>query len=246
MPNLTNEELDEYLRLNAEEETKKEKKDPLKDNMNWILIVILSIVQIALSCLSTVNGDVQFVIPHTITGWIFLIVPKVAISFVGYMIWMNFFDKGKLNAYQTEEYKKSQKILNEIQAKSNKNIIDVINPKEWEVKTKIKKGIRMVIMLALTAFLVSELLIHFTLSSLMGSILSLLISVFYGYQMMNNAEEMFSSGYLKYALLIKAQYEYRKKEQSEAEIGPKIENLAQNNINAQDEQIKEEINGNSN
>ena len=62
MPNLTNEELDEYLRLNAEEETKaKEKKDPVKDNMNWILIVILSVVQIALSCLSTVNGDVQFI-----------------------------------------------------------------------------------------------------------------------------------------------------------------------------------------
>ena len=178
MERLTDEELDEYMKLNAKENLKEDKKDPIKDNMNWILIVILSVVQIALSCLSTVNGDVQFIIPKTVTGWIFLIVPKIAISFVGYMIWMNFFDKGKTNAYKTEEYKKSQKILNEIQARSNKNVIDVVNPKEWEVKTKIKKGIRMVVLLAATAFLVSELLVHFTVASLMGSLLSLLISMF--------------------------------------------------------------------
>ena len=238
MAKLSDEELDEYLKLNAQE-NKRERKNPVKENMNWILIAILSIVQIALSCLSTVNGDVQFVIPHTVTGWIFLIVPKVAISFVGYMIWMNFFDKGKMNAYKTEEYKKSQTILNEIQANSKENIIQVVNPKEWEIKTKIRKGIRMVIMLALTAFLVSELLVHFSIASLMGSILSLLISMFYGYQMMNLAEEMFSNGYLKYALLLKAQFDYRQKQSLEAEIGPKNKQEAQNNINAQQEQVKE-------
>lgn len=238
MEKLSDAELDEYLKLNAEQQNKGEKKNPVKDNMNWILIAILSIVQIALSCLSTVNGDVQFVIPKTATGWIFLIVPKVAISFVGYMIWMNFFDKGKLNAYQSEEYKKSQKILNEIQSKSNTNIIDVVNPKEWEVKTKVKKGARMVVMLALTAFLVSELLVHFTVASLMGSLLSLLISMFYGYQMMNAAEEMFSLGYLKYALLLKAQFEYRNKEKeaTTAQNRPIEQNIIQNQTNTQMEE----------
>lgn len=231
---LSDAELDEYLKLNAEQD-KEEKPNTIKDNMNWILIAILSVVQIALSCLTTINGDVQFVIPHTVTGWIFLIVPKVAISFVGYMIWMNFFDKGKMNAYKSEEYKKSQKILNDIQAKSNTNIIDVVNPKEWEVKTKVKKGIRMVIMLALTAFLVSELLVHFSIASLMGSLLSLLISMFYGYQMMNAAEEMFSSGYLKYALLLKAQFEHRKnqKEATTAQNRPIEQEIIENQPNSQ-------------
>lgn len=234
MEKLSDLELEEYLKLNEEEDVKEPKKDPIKDNMKWILIVVLSITQIGLSCLSTVNGDVQFIVPTTVTGWIFLIVPKVAISFVGYMIWMNFFDKGKENAYKTEEYKRSQKILCEIQSKSTKNVIDVVNPKAWEAKVKIKKGIRVVVMLAATAFLVSELLVHFTVASLMGSILSLLISVFYGIQMMNSAEEMFSSGYLKYALLLKAQYE--------AKIASQNEKEAIDNINAQTEQ-KEEANG---
>lgn len=204
---LNDKELEEYNRLN-EKESKSENREKnfMKDNMTWILIVLLCVMQLFLSCLSTVNGTVEFVFPSTVMGWVLLVGSKLAISVVGYMIWSSFFDKGKSNAYKTEEYKKSQEILRELQKKSTKNIVEVVNPIKWERDTKIKKGIKLMITLFITAFLLYQLVVMFSVASLIASILSLLMSLFWGYQMMNKAEEVFSTDYLKYALLLKAQY----------------------------------------
>lgn len=210
---LNDEELREYEALNAKEAKNPNKKDnSLKDNMSWIMIALLSVMQIVISCLSSVDGNVQFVFPKTVWGWILLIAPKIIISVLGYMIWNSFFDKGKDEGKKTDDYKKSQNILLEIQGKSNKNEIDVVNPKLWEKQTKVKKGIKMVIMLSLTTFLVAELAVNFNISSLVSSILSLLISILYGFRMMITAEEMFSIGYLRYATLLKVQFNNRKNE----------------------------------
>lgn len=214
---LNDEELKEYEALNAKEPKNPDKKDSgtLKDNMSWIMISLLSVMQVVISCLSSVDGNVQFVFPTSAWGWILLIAPKIIISVLGYMIWNSFFNKGKEEGKKTEEYKKSQDILLEIQGKSSKNEIDVVNPKLWERQTKVKKGIKMVAMLTLTTFLVAELAVNFNISSLVSSVLSLLISVLYGFEMMITAEEMFSVGYLRYATLLKVQFSHRKQEEKE-------------------------------
>lgn len=209
MAELTNKELEEYERLNADE-PKKPENNTLRDNMSWIMIALLSVMQVVMSCLGKVDGDIQFIFPSTVWGWVLLIAPKIIISVLGYMIWNTFFDKGKQNGQATDAYKKSQKILLEIQGKSSKNEIDVVNPVIWERNTKIKKGIRMIIMLSLTTFLVAELIVEWNIASLVSSLLSLLISVLYGFNMMIQAEEMFSTGYLKYATLLKVQFDNRK------------------------------------
>lgn len=207
---LSDKELEEYERLNAAENAaKKPENTALKDNMSYIMIALLSVMQVVLSCLSSINGNITFVFPTTAWGWILLVSPKILISVLGYMIWNSFFDKGKDNAYKTDAYKKSQKILLDIQGKSAKNELDVVNPLIWEKKTKVKKGIKMVIMLTVTTFLVAELIVAFNIASLVSSLLSLLISILYGFRMMITAEEMFSSGYLKYATLLKVQFDNR-------------------------------------
>lgn len=228
---LNDEELKEYEALNAKETKNPAKKGSgtLKDNMSWIMISFLSVMQVVISCLSSVDGDIQFVFPTTAWGWILLIAPKIIISVLGYMIWNSFFDKGKDDGMKTEEYKKSQEILLEIQGKSNKNELDIVNPKLWEKKTKIKKGIMMVIILSLTTFLVAELIVNFTVASLVSSLLSLLMSVFWGFRMMITAEEMFSIGYLRYATLLKVQFNHRNQEDKE--------NLRDNKENQKSEPI---------
>lgn len=209
---LSNKELEEYNRLNTSEVKKPEDKDGfnMKDNMSYIIIVLLAVMSIVISCLSSVDGDLSLVFPTTVMGWILLVGSKVVTSVLGYMIWTEFFNKGKQNATKTDEYKKAQKIYNEIQGKSDKNIIDVVNPRVWEKKMKIKKGIKVVLTLLLTTFLVASLVVSFSVASLVASLLSLVVSVFFGLQMMTNAEEMFSIGNLQYALLLKVQYENSK------------------------------------
>lgn len=205
---LNSEELEEYNRLNAKTETKREKaNNTLKENMNWIMIVLLALMQVVLSCLNTVNGNIQFVFPTTVWGWVLLIAPKVAISVLGYMIWSNFFDKGKQNAFKTDYYQKAQDILTKIQGKTTKNIIDVVNPVVWEKHQKIKKGIKLTLSLAVTSFIIGELFVAFSVASLVGTLVSLLMSVVWGLQMMNMAEEQYSIGYYRYATLLKVQYD---------------------------------------
>ena len=214
---LSNKELEEYNRLNTSEIKKPEDKDGfnMKENMSYIIIVLLAVMSIVVSCLSTVDGDLSLVFPTTVIGWVLLVGSKVVTSILGYMIWTEFFNKGKHNATKTEEYKKAQNIYNEIQGKSDKNLIDVVNPRVWEKKMKVKKGIKVVLTLLLTTFLVASLVVSFSVASLVASLLSLVVSVFFGLQMMTNAEEMFSIGNLQYALLLKVQYENSKLTQSD-------------------------------
>ena len=179
-----------------------------------------------------------------------LLAPKLVISILGYMMWLTFANKGKDQAKKTEEYKKAQEILLYIQGKSAKNELDVVNPNTWLIKLKAKKGLTMAIMLFLTTFFVTELVVNWSLSSLIGSILSLLMALIYGLQVMDSTLEMFSIGYLKYATLLKVQFESRQKEEAlkaqikQEEVKDNINNQENKNdaLNAQYEnQIKGDL-----
>ena len=152
-------------------------------------------------------------------------------------MWLTFANKGKDQAKKTEEYKKAQEILLYIQGKSAKNELDVTNPNTWLIKLKAKKGLTMAIMLFLTTFFVTELVVNWSLSSLIGSILSLLMALIYGLQVMDSTLEMFSIGYLRYATLLKVQFESRQKEEEEKQEALKaqikLEKL-KDNINNQE------------
>ena len=205
---LNDKELEEYNRLNKATETRKEKAtNTLKDNMNWIMILVLALMMTVLSCLSSVNGQIQFIFPETAWGWILLVAPKVVTAILGYMIWTNFFDWGKKNGMKTDLYKQGENMLTKLQGKTTENIVQVINPKVWEQKQKVKKGIKVTFTTALTTFIIAELIVAFSVASLIGTIVSLLISVVWGLQMMADAEEMYSVGYIRYATLIRVQYE---------------------------------------
>lgn len=204
---LNDKELEEYNRLNSNiRQSNKERVDnSLKENMSWIMIALLALMMVVLSCLSSVNGNIEFVFPSTVWGWILLVAPKIVIAVLGYMIWTNFLEKGKQNAQKTEEYQKAQDILTKLQGNTTKNIIQVVNPVIWEKQTKIRKGIRVTASTALTTFVIAELIVSFSVASLVGTLVSLLISAVWGLQMMTDAEEKYSIGYLRYASLLKIQ-----------------------------------------
>ena len=215
MAELTNQELEEYNRMNASIKEKKNVTDSVTDHLNVIMIIVLSVMQVVLSCLSNVDGNIQFVFPTTVWGWVLLVAPKVIISILGYMVWSNFLDKGKAEAFKTEEYKKAQEILTEIQGASNQNIINVINPTKWERDTRIKKGAKVVVMSALTLFITASLIVNFSIASLLGTIASIVMAIAWGIMIMANAKDIYSTNYLRYANLLKVQYEAKKASQTE-------------------------------
>lgn len=207
MAELTNKELEEYNRMNSSIKDKKSPTDSITDHLNVIMIVVLSFMQVVLSCLSNIDGNIQFVFPTTVWGWVLLVAPKVIISILGYMVWSNFLDKGKAEASKTEEYKKAQEILTELQGSNNQNIINVINPTKWERDTRIKKGAKVVVMSALTLFITASLIVNFSIASLLGTIASIVMAIAWGIMIMANAKEIYSTNYLRYANLLKVQHE---------------------------------------
>lgn len=96
----------------------------------------------------------------------------------------------------------------------------------------------MAIMLFLTTFFVTELVVNWSLSSLIGSILSLLMALIYGLQVMDSTLEMFSTGYLRYATLLKVQFESRQKEEQEKQEALKAQ--------IKQEEVKDNINNQEN
>lgn len=133
--------------------------------------------------------------------------PKVIISILGYMVWSNFLEKGKAEAFKTEDYKEAQRILTELQGASSTNIINVVNPLKWEKETRIKKGARVVVMTSLTLFITAALVVNFSIASLIGTITSIVMAVAWGLLIMANAKEVYSINYLRYATLLKIQHE---------------------------------------
>ena len=237
---LNDKELEEYNRLNQKQTNKEKVEGSLRENMSWIMIALLALMMVVLSCLSSVNGNIEFVFPTTAWGWILLIAPKIVISILGYMIWTNFLEKGKQNAQKTEEYQKAQDILTKLQGKTTKNIIQVVNPVQWEKKTKIKKGIKVTASTALTTFVIAELIVSFSVASLVGTLVSLLISAVWGLQMMTDAEEKYSIGYLRYASLLKIQNDVKNGEVKENTLPQ--ENEAQTEpYGAQNEQTRLDV-----
>ena len=237
---LNDKELEEYNRLNSKQTNKEKMSGSLKENMSWIMIALLALMMVVLSCLSSVNGNIEFVFPSTAWGWILLIAPKIVIAILGYMIWTNFLEKGKQNAQKTEEYQKAQDILTKLQGKTTKNIIQVVNPVIWEKKTKVKKGIKVTASTALTTFVIAELIVSFSVASLVGTLVSLLISAVWGLQMMTDAEEKYSIGYLRYASLLKIQNEAKNGEVKENTLPQENEAPMEPN-GAQNEQTRLDV-----
>lgn len=123
------------------------------------------------------------------------------------MVWSNFLEKGKAEAFKTDEYKEAQHILTELQGASSTNIINVVNPIKWERETRIKKGARVVVMTSLTLFITAALVVNFSIASLIGTITSIVMAVAWGLLIMANAKEVYSINYLRYATLLKIQHE---------------------------------------
>ena len=202
----------EYELLNKGSKVRDFREFNIKDNMAWIMIPVLCVMQVLLSCLSSLNGQIQFIFPTTAMGWILLFAPKLAIAVLAYLVWIEFVSKGKQVAQKTAEFKEARKILMELQGKSEENILKVINPTVWEAKIKVKKGIKVIISTFITSTMIAALAIAFDWASLMGSVTSILISVVWGLNTMTQVEETWSTEYLNYANWMKVNHDKKIKE----------------------------------
>lgn len=158
----------------------------VKDNLNYIYIVIMIIVNCLLSLLSIEDGKVGVNYPDNTLGWILWCLHIAFSTAIGVMI---------LNAFRRQGIKSGHGIIIDVYNKyleAITNALGMSNPRsldEYMRKKTIKDGFTKGTSLVLLNILVMSLAISANLNSLLSLITNILFSVGFGIKTMLEAEE---------------------------------------------------------
>lgn len=214
---ISQKELDEFIKQNNEE-TSKYKRDnnkmnkTIKESQNYIMIFVMAMLQTALSCFNIENGSVVFGAPTTLWGWILFLGIKLINSVLAYLIFVSFMDEGKRLGVQSNNYKLAQQKILQITGQSNQPLLKIESPKQYESRIKSTKGIRLIFSSLTSLFIIGDLIISFNVGSLLGSIVSLTMAIYFGLRQRDDSEDFYTNKYLLYATLLEKQFKDKNKD----------------------------------
>lgn len=181
---LTQEELTnlDNERIKAREKAFKQ----IKDNLNYIYILLMIIANAIISLLRIENGKIGLSYPNNGLGWALWITQVLVITFIGVLILNSFRRQGIQNGHKIIE-KTYTEYLNAI---TNKDIEQ--NPrslKEYNKQQTLKDSLTKGSALILINLLVISVGISFNLNALVALIVNILFSTCFGIKAMLDAED---------------------------------------------------------
>ena len=196
---MTESELEEYKRLNNIEvkDVKKDKKlrDIYSNWANYLMIFLMIIVQIGISVLSNIDGDITASFPHTTKEWIIWVALRVISAVVAYMIFDSFIKEGEKRGKESQEYKTAHdKYMNLFKLDKQKEA-HILSPNQYLNKMRTLKALKLVISAVLTGVAVSLSTITLDWTSLLGTVISILMMWVWGYQKQLEVENYFVNDY---------------------------------------------------
>ena len=196
---MTEQELEEYKRLNNIEvkDVKKDKKlrDIYSNWANYLMIFLMIIVQIGISVLSNIDGDITASFPHTTKEWIIWVALRVISAVVAYMIFDSFIKEGEKKGKESQEYKTAHdKYMNLFKLDKQKEA-HILSPNQYLNKMRTLKALKLVISAVLTGVAVSLSTITLDWTSLLGTVISILMMWVWGYQKQLEVENYFVNDY---------------------------------------------------
>ena len=122
---MTEQELEEYKRLNKIETVDVKGDKKLKETYNayanYIMIALMMIVQLGISVLSSADGDIRDAFPKTTLEWIIWIALRSITAVVTFMIFDSFLKEGEKKGKQSE--KKAEKRKRYVRFWYEKNVL---------------------------------------------------------------------------------------------------------------------------
>ena len=167
----------------------KKKEDIVKairENLNYIYVVLMIIANCILSVLRIEGGTVEITYPHTFWGWCLWFLQIFMTTFIGVMI---------LNAFRRQGIKKGHQMIKTTYEKYLQCIShgeENSNPrslKEYLRKQTTKDGLTKGTILVLLNLLVVSLAISFNTNSVLALITNIIFAVGFGIKTMLDAEE---------------------------------------------------------
>lgn len=174
---------------NDVEQRLKKKDDIVKairENLNYIYVVLMIIANCILSVLRIEDGNVELTYPHSFWGWFLWFLQIFMTTFIGVMI---------LNAFRRQGIKKGHIIIKNTYDKYLQCIAhgeENSNPrslKEYLRKQTTKDGLTKGTVLVLLNLLVVSLAISFNTNSILALITNIIFAIGFGIKSMLDAEE---------------------------------------------------------
>ena len=161
-------------------------KQSLKENLNYIYIVLMIVANAILSLLQIKDGEIGINYPKTGLGWILWVTQVLAVTFVGVMILSSFRRQGIKNGHATIKttYDEYLDLIAKKNTESNpRSLKDYMNQRA--LKDSLGKGT----IFALINILVISIGISANLNSFMALIVNILLATCFGIKAMLDAED---------------------------------------------------------
>lgn len=172
--------------LNKNKEIRDNVKKQIKENLNYIYIVLMIIANGLLSLLQIKNGEIGLNYPNNGLGWILWATQVLAVTFIGVMILSSFRRQGIKNGHESIKatYNAYIDILSKQTKESNpRSLKEYLNQRA--LKDSLVKGT----IFALINILVISIGISANLNSLMALVINVLLAICFGIKAMLDAED---------------------------------------------------------
>ena len=195
---MTEQELEEYKRVNNIEQVNKgndKLKSAYANYANYIMVALMIVVQIGISVLSAIDGDIANAFPNTAKEWLIWIALRVINGVVAFMIFNSFVKEGEKRGKTSEQYKTANKKYMDMFCANLSKEIKTQSPSQYLAKVRGIKSVSLVLSAVLTGVAVSLSSITTDWTSLMGTIISIIMMIVWGYLKMLEVEEYFINEY---------------------------------------------------
>lgn len=196
---MTEKELEEYKRLNNIETVDvtgtKKIKEAYSNYANYIMIVLMMVVQLGISVLSSVDGEIKDAFPKTTLEWIIWIALRLITAVVSFMIFDSFLKEGEKKGKQSEQYKKANDKFMSLYGANLSHEVKAVSPKVFMAKQRGMKAIKLVLGAVLTGVAIAEATITLDLTGVLGTVVSLVMMNVWGYQKQLEVESYFINEY---------------------------------------------------
>ena len=178
-------------------------KEKFKQNLYYIIIFITSMIVMIFFPMFGSEIGLEWKAPSTLAGWVLYIVTKTLIAILNVIIFFSFMQQAKINVRDDKKYKEALSIVRTLREK----VYIPRDPKRWERKAYISKGITIFISSVITLIGLSNALLKYDYIELISYIIVIVLGIVFGLLQMANAEDYWTNEFYDYAMMIKKEKE---------------------------------------
>lgn len=159
--------------------------DKIKENLNYIYIVLMIIINILLSVLTIEDGNIGLRYPHSLLGWILWALQIVMQTVIGVLI---------LNAFRRQGVKMGHSAIKDtydeyLKATQKDTKQNPRSLKEYLGKEALKDSVSKSVILVILSVFVGSVIIGANLNNILSLVMNIICAVCFGIKAMLDAEE---------------------------------------------------------